>query len=157
MDVRYWLKWTRFQKIVLEGDNKSKFVMWIEIIFSIFEIFWLPNFWTLSISYAGIGEPNRLWLFCLGPLVLLLRKISKLFGFSILVFTLSEPDEDYSRNVSCALNVLKETIVDIFTTVKSSYVWLIVAGVTFISSFFPFFVKSVNLNLDKVIFTYTLF
>jgi len=46
-----------------------------------------------------MGDLSRFWLSCLGPLVLLLPKLSKRTILSV-------PDEGYSRNASCALNLI---------------------------------------------------
>ena len=47
---------------------------------------------------------SRLWLSCLGPWVLLLPNILIIWLSNLLI--LSVPDEGYSRNVPCALNLM---------------------------------------------------
>ena len=49
-----------------------------------------------NIILLSIGDRSRLWLSCLDTLVLLLPKIS----------ILSVPEEVYSRNTPCALNLI---------------------------------------------------
>jgi hypothetical protein len=58
-----------------------------------------------------IGVLSRFWLFCLGPLVLLLP-IIWLSGLSIL----SVPDEGYSRNALCALNLIATFLLHLAAT-----------------------------------------
>jgi hypothetical protein len=65
-----------------------------------------------------LGDQSRFWLFCSSPLVFLLPKTFKYFGFErtwwrlfrwvylMKVIPLSVPDEGYSRNVLCILNLL---------------------------------------------------
>ena len=59
----------------------------------------------LRFSSPGKGNLSRLSLSCLDPFVLLLPKLWKLFGFAIFQF-LCVPDEVYSRNTPCALNLI---------------------------------------------------
>ena len=53
----------------------------------------------LKLRFSGIGDLGRFWRSCLGPLVYLLPTI-------IWLSILSVPDEDYSRNVLCTLNLI---------------------------------------------------
>ena len=47
-----------------------------------------------------------------GPLVFLLPETLKLFGFEVFS-TLSIPDYSYSRNVSCALNLISTFLLQL--------------------------------------------
>jgi len=53
---------------------------------------------------TGIGDLSPFWLSCLSPLVLLLPKLTIIWlsYLSILII----PDEGFSRNASCALNLI---------------------------------------------------
>ena len=53
---------------------------------------------------SGIGDHNRFWRSCLGPLVSLLPKLEIIWLSNL--SNLGVPEEDYSRNVSCALNLI---------------------------------------------------
>ena len=54
---------------------------------------------------SGIGEDHRrFWRSCLGPLVSLLPKLEIIWLSNLSI--LGVPEEDYSRNVSCTLNLI---------------------------------------------------
>jgi hypothetical protein len=67
-------------------------------------------------SPSGIGDLSRFWLSCLGPSILLLPNTL----FNIIIWPsnlsiLSLPDEGYSRNASCALNLKSTFLFKLFT------------------------------------------
>jgi hypothetical protein len=82
--------------------------IWISIVIchSIFYVQWFDV--NISCSFCWYCWP------CLDPLVYLLPKPFKLFCFPILS-TLSVPDEGYSRNASCALNLVSTCSLNIVT------------------------------------------
>ena len=53
---------------------------------------------------SGIGDHNRFWRSCLGPWVSLLPKLEIIWLSNLSIFGV--PEEGYSRNVSCTLNLI---------------------------------------------------
>ena len=61
----------------------------------------------IIIKTKDIGVFNRIWLSCLGPLVLLLPKISKI-NWLYKLLAMNVADECYSRSSSSTLNLIPE-------------------------------------------------
>ena len=70
---------------------------------------------------TGIGDHSRFWLSCLGSLVLVLPKLIIICLSYLSIFII--PDEGFSRNASCTLNL----IFTFFFFIKSgsNYIYII--------------------------------